>query len=616
MKKIVGLVFIILVAIAAGVFWFQNKINEGINTKITELNNNGFIVKHEQSTNYIKTSAKGELELIYPDKALPYILADMKNLELKKLLETKYNALDSNEKSSFFEGIKFDYDFVYENFNNKFNSNIYLTNLSKKIMYNLSADTTDETSKWLLDFLKNKKLQVSINEKKEYKVADIDTVIPNEVFITIRGWSGNEKNGAISLFKLSGTGVSEKEFLILNNLNVDFDMNTNKESSKTSINNIEFQDADNFLNIKNLVMNSTYEKTDKNINTQSEIGFDEVIAKAYNEEALSLKKSALKVNVSNLPIKTLEEVAQYYKDLKYDEYLKALSQNGTTIQASGNALNYVVKNQKIFNTLKFDLLLGLNKNGSIMEAKKVNDILDNAKITIDLDSETAQNAKALLGLIPNVAEVNFIDTTDNLKRFESVLKNDGVYVNNKKVLEENQLLLPEKEEPQVFDDIPVQKVNQKNLTYTHKMIDENLLKLDIKYNTSLKVVSSGGISISFPQFTDSSRMIKHETKTFKDINYYNAGTEIWNGGLQQNIISSYLLVEGWDENWKNKDDMKTISLIIDVNGLETLEVYLRAGALNETDSSEELSEIVPVSGDIDQQNYPVEVIEIPLFRAR
>ena len=616
MKKIVGLVFIILVAIAAGVFWFQNKINEGINTKITELNNNGFIVKHEQSTNYIKTNAKGELELIYPDKALPYILADMKNLELKKLLETQYNALDSNEKSSFFEGIKFDYDFVYENFNNKFNSNIYLTNLSKKIMYNLSADTTDETSKWLLDFLKNKKLQVSINEKKEYKVADIDTVIPNEVFITIRGWSGNEKNGAISLFKLSGTGVSEKEFLILNNLNVDFDMNTNKESSKTFISNIEFQDADNFLNIKNLVMNSTYEKTDKNINTQSEIGFDEVIAKSYNEEALSLKKSALKVNVSNLPIKTLEEVAQYYKDLKYDEYLKALSQNGTTIQASGNALNYVVKNQKIFNTLKFDLLLGLNKNGSIMEAKKVNDILDNAKITIDLDSETAQNAKALLGLIPNVAEVNFIDTTDNLKRFESVLKNDGVYVNNKKVLEENQLLLPEKEEPQVFDDIPVQKVNQKNLTYTHKMIDENLLKLDIKYNTSLKVVSSGGISISFPQFTDSSRMIKHETKTFKDINYYNAGTEIWNGGLQQNIISSYLLVEGWDENWKNKDDMKTISLIIDVNGLETLEVYLRAGALNETDSSEELSEIVPVSGDIDQQNYPVEVIEIPLFRAR
>ena len=616
MKKIVGLVFIILVAIAAGVFWFQNKINEGINTKITELNNNGFIVKHEQSTNYIKTSAKGELELIYPDKALPYILADMKNLELKKLLETKYNALDSNEKSSFFEGIKFDYDFVYENFNNKFNSNIYLTNLSKKIMYNLSADTTDETSKWLLDFLKNKKLQVSINEKKEYKVADIDTVIPNEVFITIRGWSGNEKNGAISLFKLTGTGVSEKEFLILNNLNVDFDMNTNKESSKTSINNIEFQDANNFLNIKNLVMNSTYEKTDKNINTQSEIGFDEVIAKAYNEEALSLKKSALKVNVSNLPIKTLEEVAQYYKDLKYDEYLKALSQNGTTIQASGNALNYVVKNQKIFNTLKFDLLLGLTKNGSIMEAKKVNDILDNAKITIDLDSETAQNAKALLGLIPNVAEVNFIDTTDNLKRFESVLKNDGVYVNNKKVLEENQLLLPEKEEPQVFDNTPVQKVNQKNLTYTHKMIDENLLKLDIKYNTSLKVVSSGGISISFPQFTDSSRMIKHETKTFKDINYYNAGTEIWNGGLQQNIISSYLLVEGWDENWKNKDDMKTISLIIDVNGLETLEVYLRAGALNETDSSEELSEIVPVSGDIDQQNYPVEVIEIPLFRAR
>jgi hypothetical protein len=616
MKKIVGLLLVVLVVIAGGVFWFQSKINDAINSKIAELNNSGFVVKHEQSTNYVKTSAKGEIEVIYPDKALPYILADMKNLELKKLLETQYNALDSNEKSSFFEGIKFEYDFVYENFNNKFTSNIYFTNLSKKVMYNLSADTNDESSKWLLDFLKNKKLQVSINEKKEYKIADIDTVIPNEVFITIRGWSGNEKNAAISLFKLSGTGESEKEFLILNNLNIDFDMTQNKESSKTSVNSIEFQDANNFLNIKNLVMSSTYEKTDKNINTQSEIGFDEVIAKAYNEESLNLKKSALKVNVSNLPIKTLEEVAQYYKDLKYDEYLKALTQNGTTIQSSGMASNYIIRNQKIFDTLKFDLALGLNKNGSILEAKKVNDILDNAKITIDLDAKTAENAKALLSFMPNAAEVNFIDTNDNLKRFESVLKNDGVYVNNKKVLEENQLLIPEKEEPQVFDDTPIQKVNQKNLTYTHKMIDENLLKLDIKYNTSLKVISSGGISVSFPQFKDSSRMIKHDTNTFKEINYYNAGTEIWNGGLQQNIISSYLLVEGWDENWKNKDDIKTISLIIDVNGLETLEVYLRAGALNETDSTEELSEIVPISGDIDQQNYPVEVIEIPLFRAR
>jgi hypothetical protein len=250
-----------------------------------------------------------------------------------------------------------------------------------------------------------------------------------------------------------------------------------------------------------------------------------------------------------------------------------------------------------------------------MEAKKVNDIFDNAKITIDLDNEAAQNAKALLNLSPYGAQADFIDTTDNLKRFEATLKNDGVYVNNKKVIEESELVLPNKEE-QAIDDTPIQQVTQKNLTYTYKMIDENLLKLDIKYNTNLKTVSSGGISVSFPQFTDASRIIKNETKTFKDINYYNAGTEIWNGGLQQNVVSSYLLVEGWDENWKNKEEAKTISLIIDVNGLNTLEVNLRAGALNEVNTKETPSEIVPMSGDLDQQNYPINFIEIPILRTR
>ena len=614
MKKLIGLLVVCLAIIAGGLFWYQTKIDEAITTKINELNNNGFMVKHEQSTNYIKTSAKGEIEVIYPDKVASYILAEMKNQELKKAFEVQYNSLDSNEKGSFFEGIKFDYDFIFENFNGKVNSNIYLTNLSKKTMYNLSQEVDNETSKWLLDFLKNRKLQVSINEKKEYKVVDIDTVIPNQIFITIRNWTGNENNFAITSLKISDAKASAKDFLLVNNLNVDYEITPNKESSKTTISGIEFQVVDDLLNIKNLVMNSNYEKTDTNINTQSEISFDEVVSKTNNEETMNLKNSSFQININNLPAKNIDEVAEYLKTQKFDEYLKALVQNGTTLKSSGNASSYVIKNQKIFETLKFDLSLALNKNGSILEAKKINDILDNAKLTIDLDDETAQNLKTLLNLKQN-SGVDFIQTATNLKRFEAILKLDGVYVNDKKVLEENELLLPHEEE-EVFDDTPIQKVEQKNLTYTHKMIDENLLKLDIKYVTNLNVISSGGISVSFPQFTDNSKIIKHETNSFNTINYYNAGREIWNGGLEQNVISSYLLVEGWDENWKNNEEEKNISLIIDVSGLETLEVYLRAGALNETDTTQAPSEIVPQIGDYDQQNYPINFIEIPILRAR
>ena len=72
----------------------------------------------------------------------------------------------------------------------------------------------------------------------------------------------------------------------------------------------------------------------------------------------------------------------------------------------------------------------------------------------------------------------------------------------------------------------------------------------------------------------------------------------------------YLLVEGWDEQWKNAQEEKSISLLIDIRDLDTLVINLRAGALNELTSSEKPSEIVPEYGDMDQQDYPIERIEI------
>lgn len=618
MKKIVGLITVFLVVIVAVIlFWFQSKINEEISNKIAELNNNGFIVKHEQSTNYIKTTGKGDIEVIDTDKVASYIFANIKNEEVKKAFETQYNTLDSNEKGMFFEGIKFDYDFVLENFNGKVISNIYLTQLSKKTMYDLSLDVDNLASKWLLDFLKDRKLQVSINEKKEYKIADIDTVIPNEFFMTIRGITGNANNLAISTFKLSDADVSKKGFLLLDNLNVDYEINATKESSRTIIKGIEFQNDQTIFNVKNLMINSNYEEVMGNINTESEFSFDEVLSKTAGVETLNLKNSYLKVNLNNFPIKKLDEITQNLADQNYEEYFKSFAQSGITLQSTGSASNYTIGSQKIFETLKFDLALALNKNVSVDNIKKVNDVLESEKLTIDLDKQTAENVKNMLNLQQNL-DINFIDLSDNLKRFETVLKSDGLYINDKKVLDESQLLFPNEEQlnEQVNEDTtPIQKVEQKNLKYTYKMIDENLLRLDIKYKSNLNVVTSGGISVSFPQLADKTRIIKNSSNSFKEINLYEAGTEIWNGGSQQNVASTYLLVEGWDDNWDNSVE-NDMSLVIDTNGLQTLEVYIRAGALNEKDVNQEASEIVPQIGDLDQQSYPVEFLEVPLSRVR
>jgi hypothetical protein len=179
MKKKFLIVVVFLAIIAAVLFAFQSKINNEINSKIDELNNNGFIVKHQQSTNYINTSAKGEIEVVYPDKVASWIFNGIKDEELKKAIEEQYNLLAPNDKELLFSGTKFDYDFVFENLTSKINTNIYLTQLSKIAMNNLAQETDKPSSKWLLDFLKDKKLQVSINEKKEYKVADIDTIKDN-----------------------------------------------------------------------------------------------------------------------------------------------------------------------------------------------------------------------------------------------------------------------------------------------------------------------------------------------------------------------------------------------------------------------------------------------------
>ncbi|MFA6740222.1 MAG: hypothetical protein WCR78_01910 [Arcobacteraceae bacterium] len=629
MKRSILIIVVFLAIIAATLFGYQNKINSEINSKIEEFNNNGFIVKCEQTTNYINTSAKGELEIANPDKVASWLLSNIKDEELKKAIEEQYIFLAPNDKELFFSGVKFDYDFVFENFTNKVYSNIYLTQLSKIAMNNLTQEIDKPSSKWLLDLLKDKKLQVSINEKKEYKVADIDTIIPDEnIIITIRGFQGDEKNFLINSFKISDMNMENRALLLINEIAINYEKNENKESSKTLIKSIEFQEKESIFNIKNLLINSSYEKNDININTKSDLSFEELTTKNFNFESVNLKNTSLSFNINNLPIKKLDEIGLYLKDKRYEEYLKSLAQSGLEIQSSGNASNYLVNQQRILDTLKFNLSFKLNKNMVENEPKDVTDIFEDVKLTVDLDAITAQNLKGFLDLKQN-SNISFIDIDNNLKRFEVLLKEDGLYVNNQKVLEKNELAIPSEDNTfqedvnnesiennqNTNDDLTIKKVSQKSLTYNYKLLDDNLLELNIKYSPSLKVVSSGGISVSFPQFTDSSRIIKNTTTSFEVINFYEAGSQIWNSDLQQNVASTYLLAEGWDSHWTDKKD-KEITIIIDVKDLETLELYLRAGALNEVDTSEKLSEIVPQTGEIDQQSYPVEILEVPIFRVR
>jgi hypothetical protein len=616
MKKLVLGVVAILVVIIATVVGFKIKSDSFINAKIEELNSNGFVVKHQQTSNYLKTNGNGQIEVVYPDKVTSYLFAKIKDDELRKTLEKQYNLLDTVEKVEIFEGITFDYDFTINNLSLDVNTNIYLSALSKKAMYTLTQEATNiPSSKWLVDFLKDKKLKISIDKNANYKLADIDTVIPNLMFFTLRGLEGNSKNMKLALVKISGTEKSDKDFFQLNDLNLDYDFDDKKEVSNATIKNIEFQDYDNSFNVKNVLISSNTIKDDVNISGKSGIGFDEVNVKKYGEEVANLKKTSLNFVVDKLPIKKLDEITSYLENENYQDYLKTLFQSGISVSSNGSATNYMIKGQKIFDTLKYDLSLGLNKNGSIEDAKNIKDIFETIKLVINLDNETAQNFKNLLNLKQPDSQIDFIDGENNLKKFEAELKTDGVYVNGKKVLEEKELDLPKKKS---FDDSQYlgQNTNGKGVFYDYELIGDNLLKVTFRYIPDMSTITSGGISVSFPELKDATRIKKHTTNSFDKINFYDAGSEIWNGGLEKNIISSYLLVEGWDENWTDVTIEKEFSLEIDVKDLDILQINLRAGALNDSNDGEKTSEIVPVDGELDQQNYPIQIADIEIYNLK
>lgn len=616
MKKSVLWALAVLGVLIAIVVGLKISIDKTITSKIDELNSNGFAVKHQQTTNYFKTNGSGEIEVVYPDKVASYIFSGLKNEDMKKNFEMQYSLLDSNAKEMLFEGLKFDYDFSVINLSTEFVANIYFTGFSKKAMYNLNQEQDDEASKWLLNFLKEKKIKLTINEKGNYKLADIDTVIPNEAFITVRGVEGNSnKSFKMPFVKVSGVDTSVKDLIQMTNLFIDFDIDAKKQNSKTFIENIEVQNGSGNVNIKNILVSSISEKTDSIINAKSEFAFDEVLGKNGNDTVVYLRNTGFNIAINNFPVKSFEEIKKIIDDKKVDEYLKTISQAKATLSSAGSAYKYEINNQKVFDNLKYELSLQLSDNPTIENAKSIKDLLGKAKVIIDMDEATASNLKGLLSLQIKNSDFDFVNASANLKRIEAELKDDGVYINAKKVLEEKDLLFPEKKEYVPTDSMLDKLSTGKGVFSDYELINENLIRVNFRYNTNLSSISSGGISVSFPQFKDASKIVKHTTNSFQKINFYNAGSEIWNGGEEKNIISSYLLVEGWDEKWSDVSVEKEFSLWINVKGLDVLQINLRGGALSDG-STQNGSEIVPDDGELDQQNYPIQIEDIDLKTLR
>lgn len=635
MKKVILGVVILIIIIATVCFAFRFTVNSKIEAKIEELNKNGFIVKNEQISQNYKTKGIGQIQIIYPDKVAAYLFDKVEDEDLKKSLQKQYSLLNRATKESFFDGVTFDYDFTINNLTSNLDLNIYLSKLSTKTAYKLAQTysyySTTQDKNWFDTLLKDKKLHLNIDEKGNYKLTDIDFVIPNKGFFTIRGVNGNKNKINVPLLKISDIyeDTYSKGNLIVDNININYDSKQNKKSSKITIENLEFLDYKNAFKVKNLLIDSDSLKDELNISTKSKISFDEFILEkidAYllkNSEIANLKKTSFDITFDKIPFKEYEQLLDSLsadkKDFlkEYENFVKALSKNGISISSSGEAFDYTISDNKYFNTLKYNLSLSLNKSIPLLkDIKSLKDIFEVAKFTVDMDNEFATNSAKKLS--KESAELTFVDTQDaNIKRFEGELKNDGIYINNTKVFDEKDLQIPINN----FSSTAVDTNLNTSVTHSYELINENLLRVKFEYLPNMEVISSGGLAVSFPQFKDASKIKAHKTDSFEKIDYYVAGTEIYSGMLGENVKAQYLMIEGWDKNWTDPTIKKEFSLDIDISELKNsyLEINLRGGALNDVDTTKNRSEIAPNENQSytrDQQSYPVNIADIDLYNIK
>ena len=114
----------------------------------------------------------------------------------------------------------------------------------------------------------------------------------------------------------------------------------------------------------------------------------------------------------------------------------------------------------------------------------------------------------------------------------------------------------------------------------------------------------GGVSVSFPQFTNSRRILDTSSNKASNLKIYKKGSKLWNAKLKKVIRSSYLLIEGWQTSWR-KHKSQSISFVVDIQDMDELVFKIRAVLVN---GKKQL--LLPTYGREDQQDFPIKQIII------
>lgn len=538
-KLLIG--FVVLIVAGAIFFTINRSVDKAVNLKIEELNQNGFSITQNNSNLPMKIRKDGEIQVIDAIKALDFIVKNIEESQAKEVFVEFLNIFDSQSKQLALEGTKFDYDFSLNIFTKEMKADLYLKELSV-VLQNELENSEDEASKELLSILKQKAIHLKVDDKMNFTLDDI-AFSNSGSLISLRGINGDKNSLNIALFKIIG---ANNESFVLEDMKSYYKEIEKNIDTKFSVSNLFLESEFVKMGIKNILFDGSSKNINDKVSTKDKISFDEfsfisndVQSLINGSNIINVKNSEFSFSLDNLPYKQYKELMKVIdsedEDIfskAFDSFFEELVKSDVKVSSSGVSSSFSQNSEKIFEKLRYEANLSLNKNMKPALVSGLNDIFEKIDIKIDLDKVSAD--KLILPLKESLG-LNYKDiANDDLKRFEISLK-DGIYINDIKLLEEKDLKFTQQESDfEYYDD--------ENLTTSYDMIGENLLKITFGYKSSLNENSQKGLVVSFPQLKDKSRVVSTILGDLKEINVYEPNSELFTINPYESIKNSFLAI--------------------------------------------------------------------------
>ncbi|NLM99339.1 MAG: hypothetical protein GX170_04875, partial [Campylobacteraceae bacterium] len=357
MKRILFVFSVLIVFGVVGHFLFANSVEKKIDSHIKELNSSGFIANCDKKIGFLNVVGNGEIEIIYPKKALEYLISKRSDGEFKEYLKESLLSLDEKELELLLDGVLIEYEFTYKNFLNKLNFDMFLVRASNAT---LSEALKDEELAHLLDFLKNKEVKISFDEDLNFKLKDINYIF-KEGSLQLRGVHGDVNGFKVGLFKVSE--VANQVHFLVDNIDFKYEESDENINSFLKIDNIKFDEFYTKVKVENLLINSNSIISNGVLDGESKISSDKMFF-FQNGESIGFDEGEFYISLKKVPYDELKKYSALLNSegflesedfiVKTKEILSKISSSNLSFLAKTNLNNFKKNDEKYFENLNLN----------------------------------------------------------------------------------------------------------------------------------------------------------------------------------------------------------------------------------------------------------------------